>query len=67
MPKWITTTEAVELTGYSPRHIRRLIKSGKVKGQKFGNTWQVGRVSLLAYVRVVEKTGLKRGPKGLDN
>jgi excisionase family DNA binding protein len=61
--EWITTAEAAELTGYHRNHILRLLEGGKVKAQKWGIQWQVSRSSLLAYVRTVEKTGAKRGPK----
>jgi excisionase family DNA binding protein len=60
---WITTVEAATLTGYTAYHIRRLIRTGQVKAQKFGPVWQIRRVSLLAYVRQSEKAGKKRGPK----
>ncbi len=60
---WITTQQAAELTGYTLVHIRRLVETGKVKGQRFGRAWQVSRSSLLAYVKQVEKLGEKRGPK----
>jgi hypothetical protein len=60
---WITTAEAVDLSGYNPRHIQRLLRTGAIKGQKWGQQWQVSRASLLAYVRKVEKMGAKRGPK----
>jgi len=62
----ITTKEAAELTGYTPEHIRRLVASGKVKGQRFGDVWQIDRRSLLAYVKAAEKLGEKRGPKPDD-
>ena len=42
---WITTTEAVTLSGYHVDHIRRLLKSGEVNGQKWGREWQVSRSS----------------------
>ncbi len=58
---WITTAEAVSLSGYHVDHIRRLIKSGKVKGQKWGREWQVSRSSLMAYLHSVEKAGKRRG------
>jgi len=61
--KWITTQQAIELTGYHVDHIRRLVKSGRVKAQKWGIQWQVNKADLLAYVRKVEKIGAKRGPK----
>lgn len=60
---WITTRQAAELTGYTLRHIRELVTAGAVKGQRFGNVWQVSRRSLLAYQRQAEKLGAKRGPK----
>lgn len=60
---WITSAEAAELTGYTPKHVRRLVESGKVEGKRFGKVWQVSRSSLLAYARKVEKMGEKRGPK----
>ena len=63
MPDWITTSEAAELSGYHPVTLRKLLLSGKVKGQKWGREWQVSKVSLLAYVRRVEKLGERRGPK----
>lgn len=66
MAEWITTAEAVELTSYTLYHLRYLIKIGKVKGQKWGREWQVDRRSLLAYVKVAEKMGKKRGPKRSD-
>ena len=63
MVDWITTTEAVALSGYHIDYIRKLIKAGKVKGQKWGQQWQVGRSSLLAHIAKTEKLGAKRGPK----
>ena len=60
---WITTAEAVTLSGYHVNYIRHLIKSDKVKGQKWGQQWQVSRASLLVHIRMVEKMGAKRGPK----
>ena len=60
---WITTAEAVTLSGYHVNYIRYLIKSDKVKGQKWGQQWQVSRASLLAHIRKAEKMGAKRGPK----
>lgn len=63
MADWITTAEAVQLSGYTRKHIARLLAAGSVKGQRFGRAWQVDRVSLLAYVRKVAKMGEKRGPK----
>lgn len=63
MAEWISVTEAAQTTGYTPEHIRRLIASGKVKGQRFASVWQVDRRSLLTYVKAAERLGEKRGPK----
>jgi len=60
---WITTAEAAGLIGYHPDYIPRLIKSGKVRGRRFGNAWQIDRASLLAFSREIKQKGQKRGPK----
>lgn len=60
---WITTAEAVRLSGYHAEHIRGLARSGKVKAQKWGQVWQISKASLLAHIREVGKLGAKRGPK----
>ena len=62
-PEWITTKQAAELSGYHADHVRELLRAGKVEGRKFGEVWQIDRGSLLAYIRIVEKIGAKRGPK----
>ena len=61
---WITTKKAVELSGYSPDHLRELIRDGKIEAQKFGIVWQVSQHSLLEYLAIASKSGDKRwGPK----
>ena len=60
---WITTQEAAEISGYHPEYIRKLLQTGKVKGQKWGREWQVSRSSLLAHIHKTKKLGAKRGPK----
>jgi excisionase family DNA binding protein len=60
---WITTKEASEISKYHPEHIRRLIRTGEIEAQKFGEVWQVSRQSLQVYLRKVEKLGERRGPK----
>ncbi len=66
MPDWITTDQAVKLTSYHPRHIRRLLRAGLIKGKKWGREWQISRSSLMAHVRHMEKLGARRGPKRVD-
>lgn len=61
---WITSREAVELSGYHPDHLRRLIRAGDIEARKFGIVWQVSRQSLLKYLREArDSTDKRRGPK----
>ena len=60
----LSVNEAAKISGYHPEHIRRLIREGKIKAQKFASVWQVDRYSLQVYVRETENMGDKRGPKG---
>ena len=61
---WITTKEAIELSGYHPDHLRRLIRAGEVEAKKFGIVWQVNRKSLLNYLEEASQSPDKRrGPK----
>ncbi|MCA9986495.1 MAG: helix-turn-helix domain-containing protein [Anaerolineales bacterium] len=61
---WITTREAVELSGYHPYHLRRLMRAGNIHSRKFGNVWQISRQSLLDYIREAQNsTDKRKGPK----
>ena len=60
---WLTTEQAAEISGYHPNSVRRLIVSGRIKGQKFGPVWQVEERSLLAYMERMDAKGKRRGPK----
>ncbi len=65
--EWLTVPDAAELTGYHVYYLRELLRTGKIKAQKFGRTWMVSRRSLVAYVRSAEKSKDKRrGSRGLD-
>jgi len=64
MSDWITTTEAIRLTGYNAEYIRRLVRSKKIEAQKFGTLWQIDRKSLFSYLRTSRRSADKRrGPK----
>jgi excisionase family DNA binding protein len=60
--QWISVNEAADLTGYHPEHIRRLIRKGAIKAQKFSIVWQVDRDSLLGYAKGVKK-GRPKSPE----
>ena len=60
---WITTADAVALSGYHPERIRELARERKIKAQKWGRDWQISRSSLLRYLQTARKSGEKPGPK----
>ena len=62
--RWITTDEAVEISKYHPIHMRRLLRQKKIRGRKFGRTWQVSKASLLDYIKQSQSsTDKRRGAK----
>jgi excisionase family DNA binding protein len=64
MSDWITTTEAIRLTGYNAEYIRRLVRSKKIVARKFGTLWQIDRKSLLSYLKTGRQSEDKRhGPR----
>ncbi len=62
MNEWITTDDAVKLSGYSAEYIRRLIRTDKLRARKFGPVWQVDKVDLVDYID--ESTRSKDGRRG---
>ena len=63
MEDWLTTYEAVRISGYELDYIRKLIRAKKIAGHKWGQSWQVSRISLLAFLKSKEQQGQKRGRK----
>jgi excisionase family DNA binding protein len=57
---WITTSEAAELTGYSPHYVRRLMRKNRVLAKKWGNTWMINKQSLLDYKQRMDELGRAR-------
>lgn len=64
---WITTQEAIAISGYTANHLRILIREGRIKGRKYFVIWQISRKSFEAYLREQAGRGDKRGrkPKGI--
>jgi hypothetical protein len=60
MSRWITTTEALTISGYHRVYLYELIHTKKVKARKFGTVWQVNYDSLLAYVNAAAESGDRR-------
>ena len=63
MEDWLTTYEAVQLSGYELDYIRKLVRAQKIIGRKWGQSWQVSRKCLLEFLKQREKQGEKRGRK----
>lgn len=63
MEDWLTTYEAVRISGYELDYIRKLVRAEKIVGRKWGQSWQVSRASLLAFLKTREDEGQKRGRK----
>jgi excisionase family DNA binding protein len=55
----VTLAEAAARTGYTVQHLRRLLRTGKIAGRRFGRTW----VTTLEAVEVYRGTDPKPGPK----
>lgn len=66
MEDWLTTYEAVRISGYELDYIRKLVRAEKIVGRKWGQSWQVSRSSLLEFLKTREKEGQKRGRKPLS-
>jgi excisionase family DNA binding protein len=63
MEDWLTTYEAVQISGYELDYIRKLVRAKKITGRKWGQSWQVSRKSLQDFLKAREQQGGKRGRK----
>lgn len=54
---YCTTTEAAELLGVQVNSVINLIKLGRIKGEKVGNSWLVRRASIEEYYRKKRPSG----------
>ena len=55
----ITVSEAAARTGYTQRHITRLLQQGKIAGRKFGPVW----LTTVEAVEVYRRNNPKPGPR----
>ena len=46
----ITTKEAGEISGYTADYLSRLVRSGKIKGERVGHSWLLERQSLQGFL-----------------
>lgn len=54
---WLTTSQAVGLTGYNIKYLRWLINQGRIEARKVQRDWLVNEESLLAYKRQMDALG----------
>lgn len=57
---YCSVAEAAEVAGVSEGYIRRLLRDGKLEGEKVGNTYLVLRASIKKFDR---QPGMGRPPK----
>jgi excisionase family DNA binding protein len=62
---YITTKQAAKLLGLNQRHVSRLVKEGKLKGEPFGHVYMVDENSVREYSENRPKPGPK--PKATGN
>lgn len=55
----ITVSEAAELSGYTPQHVRLLIRQGLINARRAGGIWLIEASSLQAYIDKAPKPGPK--------
>jgi hypothetical protein len=55
----ITVGEAAARTGYTPQHLTRLLRAGKIVGKKFGSVW----LTTVDAVEVYRRSDPKPGPR----
>lgn len=60
---WLDVKEASAISGFHPKAILRLLRTGKVPGHKFNGRWRVGRMALLYYL---ETDDIRFDPKHHD-
>jgi excisionase family DNA binding protein len=60
----ITVQAAAEVSGYNIQYLRRILRSGTLKGCKIGQMWLIEADALEAYLKRVENTLDRRcGPR----
>jgi len=60
---YYTSKEAGKILGFSHDYIRRLIREGKVRGEKLGTCWIIYKREVEKFVKTVDK---KRNKKMLE-
>jgi excisionase family DNA binding protein len=66
LTEYVTTDEAAEALGYSPEHVRRMLRNGKLKADKIGGAWLVLRRSVRDYQEAVRGMAKHDPRRGLE-
>ena len=57
MSEWIPVKEAAAYTGYTPAHVRLLLRTGAIKGTRFGRDWFTTKKDLDVYLATNPRPG----------
>ena len=60
IPHWITTKEAVQISGYHPEYVRRLARQGKIDAVRKGRDWWIDRDALQEYLKAKDNLGTQK-------
>lgn len=58
-PQLISLKEAAEISGFTPRHIRRLAQTGKIYAKRMGRDWFTTKNSIQEYLTSNRRPGPK--------
>ena len=53
----ISVSRAAELTKYTTAHVRQLLRTQRIKGEKQGGIWLVELTSLMDYKQAMDEAG----------
>jgi len=59
--EYMTTVQASTYLGISPTRIAKLIRDGRLKAEKAGNTWLILKTDVEEFSRVPRPEGWKKG------
>lgn len=55
----ISVEQAAELSGFTPQHVRKLLRAGLLKGSKLGHIWVTTKDAIQEYLATERRTGPK--------
>jgi len=59
MERWLSVSQAAKQWEKSAVYIRKMVRNGRIKGQKVGNTWVVDEDSIKEFMASERKVGRK--------